>query len=345
MKKNNLQNFSKNFFKKKIGSGKRVLIFGGAGYIGSVLVESLINLNYSVTIYDKFIYNEQNIFNKLFGKKKIKIIKGDSQNISKIFQAIRENDIVVHLAEMVGDPLCDKKPEKTYAINFLASITISSICKNLGINKFIYVSSCSVYGSNNSITNEKSKLNPLSIYAKLKVLCEKTIIKNFDKKSQVSILRLGTVYGASPRPRYDLVVNLFSGLIANNKEIKIAGGNQWRPFTHVKDVSRAIIYMIKSKNRKADNQIFNVVGENVRIQDLGKFIKKINPDAKIKYEKNIKDNRNYRSSNKKIHKILNFKTKYNLQFGIREIIKQTKNKKIKNIFDKKYINVLNHSKF
>ena len=293
--KNELFNYSQNFLKKDVSKSKKVLVFGGAGYIGCVLVKMLINLNFEVTVYDKFIYTSKKSFTKHFKSSKLKIVKGDSQNISEIFEAIRKNDIVIHLAEMVGDPLCEKKPKKTYAINYLASMTISNICKNLGISKFIYVSSCSVYGSNDYLTSETSKINPLSIYAKLKALSEKAIIRNFDKHCKPCILRLGTVYGSSFRPRYDLVINLFSGLSANKKQITIAGGNQWRPFVHVKDVGRAIIKILNSDFKKTDNQIFNIVGENVQIKDIGKAIKKINPKANVTFSNNIKDNRNYKS--------------------------------------------------
>lgn len=343
--KNELFNYSQNFLKKDLSESKKVLVFGGAGYIGCVLVEMLINLNFEVTVYDKFIYTSKKSFTKHFKSSKLKIVKGDSQNISEIFEAIRKNDIVIHLAEMVGDPLCEKKPKKTYAINYLASMTISNICKNLGISKFIYVSSCSVYGSNDYLTNETSKINPLSIYAKLKALSEKAIIRNFDKHCKPCILRLGTVYGSSFRPRYDLVINLFSGLSANKRQITIAGGNQWRPFVHVKDVSRAIIKILNSDFKKTDNQIFNIVGENVQIKDIGKAIKKINPKANVTFSNNVKDNRNYKSSNKKAKKLLNFKTKYTINDGIKEVIEYTKKNKIKNIFNKKYINILNHLKF
>ena len=343
--KNELFNYSQNFLKKDVSKSKKVLVFGGAGYIGCVLVKMLINLNFEVTVYDKFIYTSKKSFTKHFKSSKLKIVKGDSQNISEIFEAIRKNDIVIHLAEMVGDPLCEKKPKKTYAINYLASMTISNICKNLGISKFIYVSSCSVYGSNDYLTSETSKINPLSIYAKLKALSEKAIIRNFDKHCKPCILRLGTVYGSSFRPRYDLVINLFSGLSANKKQITIAGGNQWRPFVHVKDVGRAIIKILNSDFKKTDNQIFNIVGENLQIKDIGKAIKKINSKANITFSDNVKDNRNYKSSNKKAKKLLNFKTKYTINDGIKEVVEYTKKNKIKNIFNKKYINILNHLKF
>ena len=153
----------------------------------------------------------------------MRCVEGDSRHINEIFDVIKEADVVVHLAEMVGDPLCEQRPEKTFAINYLASVNIATICKNLGIQKFIYISSCSVYGSNTSpkLLDENSIINPLSIYAKLKSICEKAIISNYSSLYKPCILRLGTVFGLSLRPRYDLVINLFSGLVANKKKIFI----------------------------------------------------------------------------------------------------------------------------
>ena len=225
------------------------------------------------------------------------------------------------------------------------AITIGAICKNLGIDKFIYVSSCSVYGANKKLTNEKSPINPLSIYAKLKALCEKNLIRNLGDNTKPCILRLGTVYGASDRPRYDLVVNLFSGLVAINKPISINGGNQWRPFVHVKDVADSIVKVIKADKKLVNGQIMNLVGENIRIGKIGKIIKSLFPSAKIKLDNNVSDHRDYKASNKKAKKIINFKAKFKITDGIKEIVKQTKKNKIKNLYHKKYINILNYNKF
>ena len=323
----------------------KILVIGGAGYIGSVLIEKLISKNFKVILFDKFVYNDINFFKKKYKNTDLKIINGDSQNINKIFNAVKESDAVIHLAELVGDPLCEKRPSKTYAINYLASITIGNICKNLGIDKFIYVSSCSVYGANKNITNEKSSINPLSIYAKLKALCEKNFIRNLGETIRPCILRLGTVYGASDRPRYDLVINLFSGLVANKKSITINGGKQWRPFIHVKDVADAIIKIINSDKKLVNGQIMNLVGENVQISKIGQIIKSIYPRVKIKYENSTSDNRDYRASNKKAKKIIKFRPNYKIVDGIKEVIDQTKRNKIKNLFNKKYINILNYNKF
>ena len=325
----------------------RILLIGGAGYIGSILAKKLIKRGYDVTIFDKFIYMSKQKIKKIIKSKNLELKSGDSRDISQIFSAVKSNDIVVHLAELVGDPLCEKQPSKTYEINFLASMAISNICKNLSISKLIYISSCSVYGANKNdeILTENSKIFPLSVYAKLKALIEKTIIRNMDEYCRPCILRLGTVFGSSLRPRYDLVINLFSGLVANKKQITIHGGNQWRPFIHVEDVADTIIKIIKIDKEKTNGQIFNLASFNCKISDIGKAIKKNYPKANIKYNNLVKDKRNYTVSSSKAQKMIKFSPKFSLEKGIKEMVNFTKKNKIKNLNLKKFQNILNYDSF
>lgn len=325
----------------------RILLIGGAGYIGSVLAKKLLLHNYSVTIFDKFIYSSKLSMKKKLPFKNLTLVKGDSRRINEVFFVIKKNDIVVHLAELVGDPLCEKRPAKTYEINFLASMSISNICKNLPISKFIYISSCSVYGSNvdNKLLTETSKIFPLSVYAKLKALSEKTIIRNLGEYCKPCILRLGTVFGESPRPRFDLVLNLFSSMIANKKSIVVKGGNQWRPFIHVEDVSNAIMKIIKLDKSKTSGQIFNLASYNYKISEIVQIIKKIYPKTKIDFEKNFRDQRNYKISSAKAKKIINFSPKITLKRGIINLVNFVKKNKIRKINTIKYLNILNSDKF
>lgn len=341
------KDYLKIFDLKRLKKEQSVLLIGGAGYIGTVLAKNLINSGYHVTIFDKFIYLNKNEVKKQIKSNKIKLIKGDTRDISQIFKAIKNCDMVVHLAEMVGDPLCEQKPDKTFEINFLASISIANICKNLEISKFVYLSSCSVYGENkdDKLLTENSRINPLSTYAKLKDLCEKSIIKNLGNNCQPCIVRLGTVYGNSMRPRYDLVINLFCGLIANNKKITINGGNQWRPFVHVEDAAKAITKILKLNQSKVNGQVFNIVGENFKIKQIGKIISNKYPKAQIEYKKKAKDLRDYKVGAKKAEKILSFRPLKKISNEIIPMIRETKKRKIKNIFSRKYINVYNLNRF
>ena len=342
---NNIENLNKPK-KQKRSSKKRVLIIGGAGYIGSVLTGLLLKNGYTINVLDKFIYQSKFEFKNLFKNKKLNVIDGDTRDIKTVFNAVKNNDIVIHLGEMVGDPLCEKEPELTLETNYLASISIANICKTLEISKFVYISSCSVYGANktNKLLDENSEINPVSSYAKLKIKCEEAILNNIGNFCKPSIIRLGTVFGDSPRRRYDLVVNLFSGLVANNKKIKIFGGEQWRPFIHVFDVSNFIKKIIENTTQNKKGKIYNLIGENIKISNLGKYlIKKYN--ANVIIEKHLDDKRNYKVTAKKAFKDFNFKPKYTVKRGIEEIILNTKKNKINNIFRDKYINISNLEKF
>ena len=340
----NLPIISKN---KKIGIKPNILLIGGAGYIGTNLAKKFLDLGYRVTIFDKFIYLSKRKIKLKLKNKNLNLVKGDTRSIDKTFEVVKKNDVIIHLAELVGDPLCEKRPSKTYSINYLASMTISNICKNLGISKFIYVSSCSVYGArkDEKFSSENSEINPLSVYAKLKALSEKTIIRNLGEYCRPCILRLGTVFGGSIRPRYDLVLNIFSGLIANNKKITINGGEQWRPFVHIDDVCDVIIKIIKLDKNKTDGQIFNIASYNFKISQIGRLIKKIYPKIKIENIKGSSDKRNYKVSSNKAKRILNFKPKVSIEKGIKDLVSFTKKNKIKNIKQKKYLNILNADKF
>tara|TARA_Y100001970_G_scaffold271226_1_gene366128 strand:- start:2631 stop:4016 length:1386 start_codon:yes stop_codon:yes gene_type:complete len=340
----NLPIISKN---KKIGFKPNILLIGGAGYIGTNLTKKFLEQGYRVTIFDKFIYLSKREMKLKLKSKNLILVDGDTRSIDQTFEVVKKNDIVIHLAELVGDPLCEKRPSKTYSVNYLASMTISNICKNLGISKFIYVSSCSVYGArkDENFADENSEINPLSVYGKLKALSEKTIIRNLGEYCRPCILRLGTVFGGSIRPRYDLVLNIFSGLIANNKKIIINGGEQWRPFVHINDVCDVIIKIIKLDKNKTNGQIFNIASYNFKISQIGKIIKKIYPTIKIENQKGNYDKRNYKVSSDKAKKILNFKPKVSIEKGIKDLVTFTKKNKIKNIKQKKYLNILNADKF
>jgi nucleoside-diphosphate-sugar epimerase/CBS domain-containing protein len=331
--------------KKKVNNKNnnqnRVLIIGGAGYIGSILSTILAKAKYNVRIYDKFIYTLDHL-KSLKAFKNIEIIKGDTRHIDNLFSAFQNIDTVVHLAEFVGDPLCSKNPEKTYEINYLATNIIANLCKTFYIKKYIYISSCSVYGQNknNNLLNEDSELNPQSIYAQLKLNCEEAIFKNIDEDFNFTVLRLGTVFGLSLRQRFDLVVNLFCYQAIKNKKISIINGNQWRPFVHIKDVAYAIKKVIEDKTAVTKQKVYNVIGENITIENLARIFKKFNNKIELIQKKEIADLRNYKVSAEKIYTDIKFKPKYNLHKGIKELINFIKKNKIKNINKKKYHNFM-----
>lgn len=338
---NEMKLLKKKFFLKN-NENKKVLIIGGGGYIGSQLTEILVKNKYKITVFDKFIYNKKSLIN-LTKYKNLKIVTSDTREILSLYKHIKENNIVIHLAELVGDPLCDSNHDQTYTINYLATKNICNICKDLGIDKFIYVSSCSVYGAKaeNSLLKESSLLNPQSVYAKLKIFSEKAILESQTNEFRPCILRLGTVFGVSHRPRFDLVINALTANAYKNKKIFIQGGNQWRPFVHVNDVANTIKNIISKDFEKCYGEIFNISSFNMRIISIAHFLKKYIENLKINVQTKNNDKRNYKVNSNKAKRRGIFKPKFNLNKGIEELINFLKKSKNINTNNKRFINLFN----
>ena len=289
-----------------------------------------------VKVVDKLIY-EKNSLDKFKKNKNFKLIKKDICDLSVQIESIKNIDSVVFLAEIVGDPSCAAKPEDALKTNYLAVSSLANLCSYMNINRFVYTSSCSVYGANNQIDgflNEKSPLNPVSHYARIKLMSEKILLSQSNYFFSPTILRLATVCGPSFRNRFDLVVNTFARNAFFSNKIKINGGSQWRPNVHVDDVADAIIKIIEAPIEKVENQIFNLCNDtqNFMISELAEKTKKVFPECKIiKSYKNF-DKRDYKVLSKKIKKHLNYKatkTVDDVLIEFKKIFKKNKNLKHK----------------
>lgn len=324
-----------------IKNTKRILIIGGAGYLGSILSKRLIEINYKVRVFDKLLFGISPI-SDLIGMDNFELVKGDICNIPEVYNALKDVDSVILLAGIVGDPASSLNPKKTIEVNYIATKTIAEMCKYNQINRFIFASSCSVYGANKSIITEESELNPLSLYAQSKISSEKGILEIADDNFSPTIMRMATLYGYSPRLRLDLVINTLTAKAIKEKKITIFGGNQWRPFIHVKDAAEAYIKVLEAPINKIKNQTFNVGGDNLnyKIIEIAKLIKGIIPDVIVNIEENSKDERDYKVSFDKIKNILNFEPKKEIQDGIIEIKKITENGIINNISGIMYNNYI-----
>lgn len=319
-----------------------ILVVGGAGYIGSVLTAKLLKKNYKVKIVDKILY-EKNSLKKYKKNKNFSLIKKDICDLQVQINALKDIDAVVFLAEIVGDPSCAVKPEDALKTNFIALSSMANLCSYMNINRFVYTSSCSVYGSRENqkeLLNEASPLNPVSHYARMKILSEKALLTQSNNFFSPTILRLATVYGPSFRHRFDLVVNIFAKSAFFDRRIRVFGGSQWRPNIHVEDVADAILKVLESPLNKVEKKIFNVANpkENYSINDLAKITKKIFKDCEIDSLKKIVDKRNYKVDTKKIKKEIGFKAKNNIKKALIEFKVIFKNKKIKNPNLKKFSN-------
>ena len=308
---------------------KKILITGGAGYIGSMLTSKLVNIGYDVTVIDLLKYTA-NSLNHLHLFKNFKLIVGDVRNKTLIKNEIKKNEFIIPLAALVGAPLCEKNKKEAISVNFNAiKLLMKHISKK---NKVIYLTSNSGYGvgKKNKFCDEKSPLNPISLYGTTKVKAEKIVMKS----QNVICFRLATVFGYSHRMRTDLLVNNFVFNSIKKKELKLFEPHFRRNFIHVIDVVDGILYSINNFNRLKSN-IYNLglSSANLSKYMLAKKIKQKLKYLKIKIIKNMKDpdQRNYYVSNKKIEK-KGFKAKIKIESGINELISVFTNTK-ENIFN------------
>ena len=297
---------------------KKILITGGAGYIGSMLASKLVNLGYDVTVIDLLKYSADSL-SHLHLFKNFKLIVGDVRNKTLIRKEIKKNEFIIPLAALVGAPLCEKNKKEAISVNFNA---IKLLMKHIGKkNKVIYLTSNSGYGvgKKNKFCDEKSPLNPISLYGTTKVKAEKIVMKS----QNVICFRLATVFGYSHRMRTDLLVNNFVFNSIKKKELKLFEPHFRRNFIHVNDVVDGILYSIKNFERLKSN-VYNLglSSANLSKYMLAKKIKHKLKYLKIKIIKNMKDpdQRDYYVSNKKIEK-KGFKAKITIEDGISELIK------------------------
>jgi len=319
---------------------KRILVTGGAGYIGCILVNRLLRAGYKVVILDKLMFGVDPIKN--FSKNptpNLVIIIGDIQNEDDVRRALDNIDAVIHLAAIVGDPACAADSELAVKVNFNATVKLADMCKMKKISRFVFASTCSVYGmGKGEILDEESELKPVSLYAETRLYGERGIISLADKSFSPILLRLGTIFGLSPRMRFDIIINYLTQKSFKEKKILIFGGDQWRPLLHVEDAGRVFQLALEASLEKTGTQIFNVGYKNLQIKEIGALIQKALPETEVETIDKIEDKRSYHVSFEKIKKILNFKTEKTVEMGIMEIAQALQNGIISDPTDKKYYN-------
>jgi len=299
----------------------KVLVTGGAGYIGTFVVEQLLQKGYYVVVLDSLIYGGQGL-DGLLGHKNLKLIKGDITDPIKVEEAINGVDGVIALAAIVGDPACQINEAVTRKVNYESVKLLVDLSIKNSLKRFVFASSCSVYGSNEHVKflTEDSELNPVSLYAITRVESENYILSKNNLLTSV-ILRLSTVYGLSRRMRFDLAVNVMTAKAIQEGGIEVYGGNQWRPFVHVQDVARAFVVAYEASADKISGEIFNVgdTDSNYQIDEVARLIQEELPQTRIKSNATLTDLRNYNVIFDKLHKRLNYKTQFSLRDGVREI--------------------------
>jgi len=298
-----------------------VLVVGGAGYIGSILARQLLDAGYRVRVLDLELFGTKSLADVL-DHPRLEVMNGDFRNIGDAVRALRGMDAVCHLAAIVGDPACALDRDTTIAVNYAAAKMMAQLAKANGVTKFVFASTCSVYGDSEDIMSEDSPLNPVSLYATTKIDAERALLDTADSDFQPTILRFATAYGWSHRPRFDLVANLFSAQAVTDKKIRVFNGEQWRPFVHTRDIARACVLTLEAPLAKVGGQIFNVGDEsqNYTLTQLGQIVARSCPGIEVEEVRNGDDARNYRVNFSKIRRTLGFRASVDLVEGVQEMV-------------------------
>jgi nucleoside-diphosphate-sugar epimerase len=315
-----------------------VLVVGGAGYIGSLLVERFLQLGYRVRVLDALLYGKEPL-KPVEGHPDFQLRQGDCRNMRDVVSAVQGVDAVVHLAAIVGDPACKQDQDAALEINYAATRMLIEVAKGHGVGRFLFASSCSVYGASDHEMDENSGVNPISLYAQTKVDSERALLAAKSDDFHPTILRFATVFGLGYRPRFDLVVNLLAARAKQDGTITIYNGQQWRPFIHARDVAEAIARALEAPVPLVSGEIFNVGDSrfNHTLQDVAAIIQQVFPHVAVEHVANS-DRRNYRVNFEKIRNRLNFSAQYTVREGVEELKRAFEQGSIRDYTDLRYHN-------
>jgi nucleoside-diphosphate-sugar epimerase len=316
-----------------------VLVLGGAGYIGSILVRELLAAGRKVRVLDSLVYGG-GALGDILGHPNLELKVGDCRKIQDVVGAVKGAQSVVLLAAIVGDPACEIDRQTTLQINYAATRMLIEVVRGNGIDRLVFASSCSVYGATDLVMDERSGVQPVSLYGQTKVDSEEALLEKSSNNFHPVVLRLATVFGLSYRPRFDLVVNLLTAKACKGECITVFNGTQWRPFIHVRDAARGIALALTAPLPSVSGEIFNLgdTEMNYRLLDVVEKILKLLPKTKVEHKENS-DQRNYRVSFEKIRHRLGFACSLSLDDGIQELRHAFEKKQILDYRDPKYYNV------
>lgn len=322
---------------------KRVLVIGGAGYVGCVLVPKLFESGYKVVVYDLMLFGDKGL-PKHSG---LEVIKGDVRDIPSLIEVLNGIDSVIHLACISNDPSFELDPELSKSINYDSFEPVVIACKNNGVKRFIYASTSSVYGvSDAPEITETHPLVPLTDYNKYKGMSEPLLLKHQSKDFTTVIIRPATVCGYSPRQRLDLTVNILTNLAVNKGQITVFGGSQKRPNIHIDDISELYVKLLEMPTELIAGEIYNAGYENFTVAEIAEMVKRV-VEQEMPEKKPItivtsssNDLRSYHVSSRKIKEKLGFVPQRSVEDAIRDLCKAFKKGLIPNsLSDDQYTNV------
>jgi len=325
---------------------KTVLVTGGAGYVGSALVPKLLDRGYHVKILDLYIYGED-VLDAVKDNPRLEQIKGDIRNQDLLKKVLGDCDAVIHLACISNDPCFELNPELSKSINYEAFESLVHISKESNVKRFIYASTCSVYGiSDAENVTEDHPLVPITDYNKYKGLCEPILLKCQSPDFTTVVIRPATICGYSSRQRFDLTVNILANHAFNKNKITVFGGKQMRPNIHIEDITDLYCMLLDFNDEQIAGKIFNAGYQNRSIADIAEVVRDV-VSKECSEHKNLKistvpsdDLRSYHISSEKINRELQFIPKYTIEDGVSDLIKAFRAGKFKDsLTSSRYYNI------
>jgi nucleoside-diphosphate-sugar epimerase len=328
-----------------MNDSRAVLVVGGAGYLGSVLVEELVARGYAVTVFDRLFFDDTGLRNV---SDRIRLFAGDMRRMDpSVLEGARA---IINLGGLSNDPTAEYNPEANYQMNTAATEILATMAKERGIQRYLFASSCSIYDfgvtdeERDVLLTEESPVDPHAAYSRSKLEGERALLRLADDRFCPVILRMGTLFGFSPRMRYDLVVNTFvKDALSKGKLTLHYGGQMWRPLCEVRDAARAYVALLEADRTHVEGQVFNLVYDNIRISELALRVQatlavlglKVDIDADFGYS----GVRNYRVSGKKLFSVLNFKPLITVEESVKYMYDQIRKYRYTNFDSEYYYNI------
>ncbi len=303
---------------------QRVVVTGGAGYLGSVLVPLLLDSGYEVTVFDRMLFGREPLA-PVLEHPSLRIVEGDITRLSEADGFLKDAQAVIHLAGLSNDPSCDLRPERTQRVNYDGTLELARRAARAGVERFLFASSCSVYGANPSpIVDEGSEMHPVSLYAQKKMEAEQALFSMAAPGMTVTALRMATLYGLAPRMRFDLAINLMVMRAVTKRQVHVlGGGEQWRPFLHVLDAAEAFAHTLQAPPDVIDHEVFNIGADehNFRIREIAELVRDTLADLDIAVSTvpDDVDRRSYRVSFERCRTTLSFRPACDVRQAIREL--------------------------
>lgn len=302
---------------------KTILVTGGAGYVGSTFIRDALADDYRIRCLDLLVNGGQSIVGFL-NHPNFEFVHGDTRDKKTIEKCLEGVDYIVHLAAIVGDKPCQAAPRSAYQINFVGLKTLAELSKKAKVKKFVLASTCSNYGISDPKTfaTEKSKLNPVSLYAETKIDCERFLKTISDDRFAGVSLRFGTAFGVSFRTRFDLTINSFAFEAWTSNEIVVFAADTWRPYIHVADMSLIMLQVLKMESKEISGEIYNAgaTSQNYMKKEIVGPLKRIMPQLKTKFIGSTDDRRDYRVSFEKFESLTGFMPTRSVEEGYKELL-------------------------